>query len=67
MELISNELKLSNLYDDLDEQFEMFSESTKNSFELCSSVEKCKKVVNQLGLIIKFKKLSVKKSKFEPF
>ena len=65
LELLSNELKMPNLYDEFDERFQLLLESIQNSIELCSYLKQCKmKEVNKLGSIIKFKKLSARKSNY---
>ena len=43
LELGSNEVKMPNLYDGNDEQFEMFSEPIQSSVELSGSLKQCKK------------------------
>ena len=43
LEVLLEELNMPNLYDDLDEHFELFLDSIKNSIELCSSVKQCNK------------------------
>ena len=42
LELFSNEFKIPNFHDDLDEQFEMSLGSIQNSNELCSSSKQYK-------------------------
>ena len=48
LDLPSTELRMPNLYDALDENFEMILESTEMSIKLCSYVKQCKNLVSHV-------------------